>query len=67
MTTNVISEDDPVDSCIGLNGGYAQSKWVAEKLITEARKRGIPCNIYRPGYIGGNSVTGVWTTGFILF
>jgi amino acid adenylation domain-containing protein/thioester reductase-like protein len=45
-----------------LGGGYLQSKWVAEKLIAEARSRGIPVSIYRPGYITGSSRTGVWNT-----
>lgn len=45
-----------------LGGGYLQSKWVAEKLIAEARSRGIPVSIYRPGYITGSSSTGVWNT-----
>lgn len=29
--------------------GYSQSKWVAEQIITSARKRGIPAAIYRLG------------------
>ncbi len=36
-----------------LLGGYAQSKWVAEKLVTLARSRGLPVAIYRPGRITG--------------
>jgi thioester reductase-like protein len=44
-----VYEDDPLENPAGLTGGYPQSKWVAEKLVMEARKRGIPANIYRPG------------------
>jgi thioester reductase-like protein len=40
-------------------GGYAQSKWVGEELIREAGRRGIPTAIYRPGPVGGHSITGV--------
>ncbi len=36
-----------------LHGGYAQSKWVAEKLVQTARTRGLPVVIYRPGTITG--------------
>ena len=43
-----------------LLGGYAQSKWVAEKLVTLARSRGLPVAIYRPGRITGHSQTGTW-------
>lgn len=38
--------------------GYGQTKWVAEKLVIEASRRGIPVKIYRPGTISGHSVTG---------
>ncbi|KAF0971604.1 hypothetical protein FDP41_010133 [Naegleria fowleri] len=40
--------------------GYPQSKYVAEKLCMNARMRGLPVCIYRPGYITGHSKTGVW-------
>ena len=42
-----------------LKGGYKQSKWVAESLVREARKRGLPVTIYRPGRIWGDSQTGI--------
>nr|WP_237699808.1 SDR family oxidoreductase [Coxiella burnetii] len=32
-------------------GGYAQSKWVAEQLISLASKRGVPITIFRPGAV----------------
>jgi len=41
--------------------GYAQSKWVAEKLMMTA-VRGIPVCIYRLGMITGHSQTGVSQT-----
>ncbi|MBP0020483.1 MAG: amino acid adenylation domain-containing protein [Cyanobacteria bacterium SBLK] len=46
----------------GLFNGYAQSKWVAEKICQLARSRGIPVSIYRPGVISGHSETGVCNT-----
>jgi len=44
-----------------------QSKWVAEKLIMHAMDRGIPCTIIRPGYIVGDSRTGVTNTDDFLW
>ncbi|CAF4537473.1 unnamed protein product [Rotaria sp. Silwood1] len=41
-----------------LRSGYAQSKWVAEKLIAKASRLGLPVNIYRLGSIWGNTETG---------
>jgi len=40
-------------------GGYAQSKWVGEELVREAGRRGVPVAVYRPGPVGGHSLTGV--------
>lgn len=38
--------------------GYSQSKWVAEKLFTEAKTLGARISIYRPGFIMGDSGSG---------
>lgn len=43
-------------------GGYRQSKWVADSLVTAARARGIPTHVYRPGAITGAAETGVCST-----
>ncbi|KAL2911698.1 large subunit of alpha-aminoadipate reductase [Polyrhizophydium stewartii] len=45
-----------------LVGGYAQSKWVAEKLVMRARSRGVPATIFRPNRITGDSRHGVCNT-----
>jgi thioester reductase-like protein len=44
---------------LGLDNGYAQSKWVAERLATLAADRGLAVCIYRPGLITGHSRTGM--------
>lgn len=38
--------------------GYTQSKLVCELMLVEARRRGVPVAVYRPGRIGGDSQTG---------
>ena len=48
------------DDLVGAGGdalrvGYGQSKWVSEKLLLEAGKRGLSGHIIRPGYVVGDS------------
>jgi thioester reductase-like protein len=63
-----VSEDAALDDYHSyISGGYAQSKWVAEKLVTTARERGLPVVIYRPGRITGHSQTGAWRTSDMLY
>ncbi|KAN0127247.1 alpha-aminoadipate reductase [Lactarius tabidus] len=58
-----VSEDDPLEgSRNGLKTGYGQSKWVSEKLLFEAGKRGLNGYIIRPGYIVGDTGTAVTNT-----
>ncbi|KAM4057212.1 AMP-binding enzyme [Hirsutella rhossiliensis] len=49
-----------------LADGYGQTKWVAETLVYEAGRRGIPVRVYRPGTISGHSVTGSTNTYDLL-
>lgn len=57
---DAISEDDDLmGSRIGLGTGYGQTKWVSEQLVREAGRRGLRGTIIRPGYILGDSETGV--------
>jgi amino acid adenylation domain-containing protein/thioester reductase-like protein len=55
---SLVREQDSLDEAKRPSSGYAQSKWVAEKLVTIARERGFPICIYRPGRISGHSKTG---------
>jgi thioester reductase-like protein len=58
----VFAESDDLERVGVPFGGYAQSKWVAEKLVMLAIERGIPAAIYRPGLVSGDSETGAWNT-----
>jgi len=62
-----VGEETPLEAVAGLMGGYAQSKWVAEKLIHLAGERGIPVTVYRPGRIGGHSRTGLGNPDDLVF
>lgn len=66
LEMDVIREQDDLAHCEGLYDGYAQSKWVAEKLMMTARDRGIPVSIYRSGMIAGHSQTGVSKTDDLM-
>ncbi|MCE9604697.1 MAG: methenyltetrahydromethanopterin cyclohydrolase [Planctomycetia bacterium] len=53
-----VFESDPLPTCESLHGGYHRTKWVGERMVEEARRRGLPVAIYRPGRITGDSRTG---------
>lgn len=57
--TGSLMEEFPGEQYGELTGGYALSKWVSEKLLTEIKNRGLPVSIYRSGYISGRSDTGM--------
>ena len=63
---SVIHEKDSLDHGGVLYGGYSQSKWVAEKLVTLAHSKGVPVCVYRPALITGHSQTGVWNADDVL-
>ncbi len=54
----VVTERDEPGHPSELFGGYAQSKWVSDRLVAAASARGIPTTVYRPGFISGASKTG---------
>lgn len=41
-----------------ISDGYGQSKWVAEQLVLEAGRRGLPVRVHRVGTISGHSKSG---------
>ncbi|NJR62586.1 MAG: NAD-dependent epimerase/dehydratase family protein [Cyanobacteria bacterium CRU_2_1] len=63
----IVQESDPLDPSRVPSSGYAQSKWIAEKLVTIAQSRGLPISIYRPGAISGHSQTGVFNSNDFLY
>jgi thioester reductase-like protein len=44
-------ERDSNPEMSGLDFGYAQTKWVSEQLVLQARKQGIDARIYRPAFL----------------
>lgn len=64
-----LPESDDIEGAReGLTTGYGQSKWVAEKVIMEAGKRGLAGWIVRPGYVVGDSESaGTFSLFFSLF
>jgi thioester reductase-like protein len=64
---DLVDERTGLAEIAGLIGGYAQSKWVAEKLVRLAGDRGVPVTVYRPGRIGGHSQTGLGNADDLLF
>ncbi|MDG0803092.1 non-ribosomal peptide synthetase [Pectobacterium polaris] len=59
-TDRIYEEDDlkPYLKIMKYDSGYSQSQWVVEQFIWEAKKRGIPLSVYRPGFIMGDSING---------
>jgi L-2-aminoadipate reductase len=53
----VPESDDLEGARSSLKTGYGQSKWVSEKLLFEAGRRGLQGHIVRPGYVVGDSQT----------
>lgn len=60
-------EEDELVYSPDLMIGYSQSKWVAEKLLLEAREYGLTIDIFRLGRISSNSLNGVWNEKDMLY
>ncbi len=59
-------EEDELVYSPDLMIGYSQSKWVAEKLLLQARELGLTIDIFRLGRISSNS-NGVWNEKDMLY
>lgn len=55
---DVAYEDTVTSEEVLPENGYIRSKWVAEKIMDNARKKGVPINIYRLPRVWGDTVTG---------
>lgn len=61
-----VMEDDSLDNSDGYLLPYSETKWVSEKLIELARKKGLRTIVFRPGEITGSSSTGKWDFGDMI-
>jgi thioester reductase-like protein len=59
LARETVTERDPLESGGALYVGYAQTKWVAEKLVRIAGERGLPVCVYRPN-VAPHSRTGAF-------
>lgn len=57
-TAGTVYETDTPQYHPQMKSGYTQSKWVADQLVQQAQKRGLPAAIYRPVRITAESKTG---------
>ncbi|KAK6359366.1 large subunit of alpha-aminoadipate reductase [Orbilia brochopaga] len=62
----VPESDDLEGSATGLGTGYGQTKWASEYIAREAGRRGLRGTIIRPGYVTGDTLTGVTNTDDFL-
>ena len=57
-----VTEHTPAAHVDRLSVGYVESKWVAEALLQNAVKEGLPVAIYRAADISGDCESGAWNT-----
>jgi amino acid adenylation domain-containing protein/thioester reductase-like protein len=57
-----VTERTPAAHVDHLSVGYVESKWVAEALLQNAAKEGLPVAVYRAADISGDRETGAWNT-----
>jgi amino acid adenylation domain-containing protein/thioester reductase-like protein len=62
MGVREVTEDTPLAHADRLRVGYVETKFVAEELLRNAGRAGLPVAIYRPLDITGSRRTGVWNT-----
>ncbi|MGH4034143.1 amino acid adenylation domain-containing protein [Actinomycetota bacterium Odt1-20B] len=57
-----VAEDLPLAHADRLTMGYAESKWVAERLLHRAADQGLPISIHRPYEVTGDLEHGICNT-----
>ena len=57
-----VDEDTPLAHADRLTMGYAESKWVAEKVLQQAADQGLPAAVHRPYEVTGDQRTGACNT-----
>jgi amino acid adenylation domain-containing protein/thioester reductase-like protein len=57
-----VTEDTPLGAADELGLGYVETKYVAEELLRNAARAGLPVTIYRPLDVAGHHRTGAWNT-----
>jgi amino acid adenylation domain-containing protein/thioester reductase-like protein len=57
-----VTESTPLAHADQLRMGYVETKFVAEELLRNAGRAGLPIAIYRPLDIGGDQRHGAWNT-----
>ncbi|MFI9361488.1 amino acid adenylation domain-containing protein [Kitasatospora sp. NPDC053057] len=57
-----VAEDAPLAHADGLTMGYAESKWVGERVLRQAAAQGLPVAVHRPYEVTGDQVSGVSNT-----
>jgi amino acid adenylation domain-containing protein/thioester reductase-like protein len=62
MGVREVTEDTPLAYADHLRVGYIETKFVAEELLRNAARAGLPVAIYRPLDIVGDHRTGAWNT-----
>lgn len=62
MGVREVTEDTTLAHADRLRVGYVETKFVAEELLRNAGRAGLPVAIYRPLDIVGSRRTGVWNT-----
>ena len=59
---HAVTEETPLAYPERLSMGYVETKYVAEEMLREAGRAGLPVAIYRPLDIVGSVDTGAWST-----
>ena len=62
MGVREVTEETPLAHPDRLSVGYVETKFVAEELLRNAARAGLPVTIYRPLDIVGSLRTGAWNT-----